>query len=149
MTEAGVAPTPPSRTRVGVDVVDVERMRALLERRPAAAERLFSEQERSWCAARKRPWVHLAARFAAKEAVRKALGRACAWSSVEVRRKDGGAPYLALGPLLTADGCRVAGSSVSLTHDGGIAVAVVALEVLQPPSEPDASSGPASVPASR
>lgn len=124
-----MSPVPLARTRVGVDVVDVERMRALLERRPRAALRLFSDAERGWCSSRRRPWVHYAARFAAKEAVRKALGRACPWASVEVRRQGGGAPYLALAPLVTADGLRITGASLSLTHDGGVAIAVVALEV--------------------
>ena len=89
--------------------------------------RLFSEAERAWCGARRFPWVHYAARFAAKEAVRKALGRPCPWSAIEVRRLAGGAPYLALASLLTSDGCRITGSSLSLTHDGGVAIAVVAL----------------------
>lgn len=141
MNVAGPEPVPLMRTRMGVDVVEVERMRALLARRPAATDRIFTEVEREWCEARPRPWEHYAARFAAKEAVRKALGRACPWTAVEVQRLVGGAPRLALAPVVTADGADVVAASLSLAHDGGVAVAVVMLEVRQVPAE---ASPPAS-----
>lgn len=134
---------------MGVDVVDVDRMRAVLDRRPSVVDRVFTDSERAWCSARVRPWVHFAARFAAKEAVRKALGRACDWSAVEVRRHRSGAPYLALGRLTTADGADVTAASLSLTHDGSVAIAVVALEVDQPSASPAPSSGSAAASASR
>lgn len=126
------APVPRSQTRVGVDVVDVARLQALILRRPRVVERLFTDDERGWCEQRRSPWAHYAARFAAKEAVRKALGRACRWRDVEVRRARSGAPHLALGHLATDDGAPVLGASLSLTHDGGVAVAVVVLDVGQP-----------------
>lgn len=107
-------------------------MQALLSRRPAAAARIFTAAEREWCSARGRPWEHYAARFAAKEAVRKALGRALPWDAVEVRRSRGEAPCLALGPVVAADGALVEAASLSLTHDGGVAIAVVVLEVRRP-----------------
>ncbi len=59
---------------VGVDLVEVARLRALLERRPAAEERLFTPAERDYCRGFTDPAPRLAARFAAKEAVGKALG---------------------------------------------------------------------------
>ena len=61
-------------TGLGVDIVEIDRMRAALERTPRLKERLFSAEERAYCDKRSRPEVHYALRFAAKEAVLKALG---------------------------------------------------------------------------
>ena len=61
-------------TGLGVDIVEIDRMRAALERRPRMKERLFSAEERRYCDKRTQPEVHYALRFAAKEAVLKALG---------------------------------------------------------------------------
>ena len=58
---------------VGLDLLDIARLERALERRPRLAERLFSDAERGYAAARARPAQHLAARFCAKEAVTKAL----------------------------------------------------------------------------
>ncbi len=82
---------------VGVDAVEVARLRGLLTRRPAACERLFSEQERSYCARFADPYPRYAARFAAKEAVGKALGIGIIgfrWRDIEVL--SGGKPLAAL-----------------------------------------------------
>ena len=59
---------------VGLDLLEIDRMEAALERRPGLAERLFTPGEREYAAAHGRPAQHLAARFCAKEAVTKALG---------------------------------------------------------------------------
>ena len=59
---------------VGIDLIEIERIERALERRPRLAQRLFTEGEREYAAARRRPGRHLAARFAAKEAVVKAMG---------------------------------------------------------------------------
>ena len=61
-------------TGVGIDLLEIERMERALERRPRLAERVFTAAELDYAAARARPGRHLAARFAAKEAVVKALG---------------------------------------------------------------------------
>ena len=58
---------------IGLDLVEIERVERALERRPQLAARLFTERERAYAASRARPGQHLAARFAAKEAVTKAL----------------------------------------------------------------------------
>jgi holo-[acyl-carrier protein] synthase len=58
---------------VGLDLLEIDRLERALERRPGLAERLFTEAERAYAAARPRPAQHLAARFCAKEAVSKAL----------------------------------------------------------------------------
>lgn len=59
---------------IGVDIVEIERMRSILERTPSFKKRVFSEEERAYCEKTARPECHYATRFAAKEAVLKALG---------------------------------------------------------------------------
>lgn len=59
---------------VGIDLLEIDRLERALQRHPRLAGRLFTERERAYAAARARPGRHLAARFAAKEAVVKALG---------------------------------------------------------------------------
>jgi len=61
-------------TGVGIDLIEIERLERALARRPRLAERLFTAEELAYARARARPGRHLAARFAAKEAVIKALG---------------------------------------------------------------------------
>ena len=68
---------------VGIDLLEIERLERALERRPRLAERLFTDAERAYAAARAPPGQHLAARFCAKEAVAKALGLE-AWSFRDV-----------------------------------------------------------------
>ncbi|HEU0132532.1 MAG TPA: holo-ACP synthase [Mycobacteriales bacterium] len=119
---------------VGVDVVDVARLARVLDRTPGVAERVFGDAERAYAAAavaevRAR---RLAARFAAKEAAAKALGapRVVRWREIEVVASDGGRPALRVTGR-TAEAAAAAGIRswhVSLTHDGGVAVAVVVAE---------------------
>lgn len=84
---------------IGVDLCEVERMRAALSRTPTMRERVFTEAERAYCDGRRDPTERYAARFAAKEAVLKAMGvglGACGWHDIEVQRADSGAPSLVL-----------------------------------------------------
>lgn len=118
----------PGRVRMGIDVVDVERMRQALVRRPRLKERVFTSAERSDCEGRFDPAVHYAARFAAKEAARKALGRAFPWQASGILAGPSGRPGLWLADEVASAG-RVAAGDVSLSHDGGVAVAVVVLEI--------------------
>jgi holo-[acyl-carrier protein] synthase len=116
---------------IGTDLVDVARLGRSLRRQPAFAETVFSEEERRYCDARARPERHYAARFAAKEAFLKAVGRGVldgiALAEIEVIREEGQAPAFRLGPnaaaALAATGGRQA--LVSLSHDGGMALAFV------------------------
>ncbi|MCL2379277.1 MAG: holo-ACP synthase [Coriobacteriia bacterium] len=81
---------------LGVDIVEIERMRAALQRRPRMKQRLFSEEEQWYCEHKARPEIHYALRFAAKEAVLKALGtgfRGMKFLDVEVARDEKGKPY--------------------------------------------------------
>ena len=114
---------------VGIDLLDVERFERALERRPRLAERLFTDDERAYAAARARPAMHLAARFCAKEAVAKALGLA-GWSfrDVEVVATEA-APEVRLSGRAAARASELGVSAiVSLTHTDTVAgaVAVVA-----------------------
>ncbi|CAB5240761.1 unannotated protein [freshwater metagenome] len=108
---------------IGIDVVDIERFRQSLNRTPGLLEKLFTELERV------KPIASLAARFAAKEALAKALnaGHGLSWHEAEVINLESGKPeFLFRGEI--AD--RVEGSRVhlSLSHDAGIASAMVMVE---------------------
>jgi holo-[acyl-carrier protein] synthase len=104
----------------GIDLLDIDRLERALERRPRLAERLFTEDERAYAAARARPGQHLAARFCAKEAVAKALGlEAWSWRDIEV--VGDGAPRIRLHGPLAELGVEV---DVSLTHSRTMAGAV-------------------------
>jgi len=120
---------------IGFDLVAIARIEALVARHgDRAQDRLFTEGERAYAAARGRPGMHLAARFAAKEAAYKALAgseeaRAIGWQEIEVVRTDG-APALVLHGRAEAR-ARVLGVRrihLSLTHTDETAGAVVVLE---------------------
>jgi holo-[acyl-carrier protein] synthase len=110
---------------IGIDLLEIDRLEAALERRPRLAQRLFSEGERAYAAAQARPAQHLAARFCAKEAVAKALTlEGWAFTDVEVVTA-GGAPTVRLsGAASRRAGELGVDISVSLTHTGATAGAV-------------------------
>jgi holo-[acyl-carrier protein] synthase len=114
---------------IGIDLLEIERLERALERRPRLAERLITDTERAYAAARARPGQHLAARFCAKEAVAKALElEAWNWRDVEVVG-DGGPPRVVLhgSARERADELGVE-VTVSLTHtrrDAGAAALAV------------------------
>lgn len=113
---------------IGVDVVDVPRFAASLERTPTLEARLFTPDERSAGL----PVESLAARFAAKEALVKAL-RAPAglsWQDVQVVSDDAGAPRLSTSGPTAARVAELGLSALhlSLAHDGGVATAFVVAE---------------------
>ncbi len=114
---------------IGVDVADVERLAKSLARTPGLAERVFTSAERFDCAGDER---RLAARFAAKEAAAKVLGVPPdgAWHDVEVRHEASGRPFLMVaGPTaIAADLLGISRWHVSLSHDAGVAVAMVVAE---------------------
>jgi holo-[acyl-carrier protein] synthase len=113
---------------VGIDLLDVGRLERALERRPRLAERVFTDAEREYAAARARPAMHLAARFCAKEAVAKALGLS-GWSfrDVEVVATDA-APEVRLSGSVAARAAELGGElAISLTHTDDVAGAVAVL----------------------
>src|SRR4051794_8626979 len=111
----------PVATAVGIDLIEIERVERALERRPRLADRLFTPEELAYSRGRARPGRHLAARFAAKEAVIKALGRGVPPREIEV--VSGEPPRLRLHGRAAA----VAGEAeiaISLTHSRDTAAAV-------------------------
>jgi holo-[acyl-carrier protein] synthase len=114
---------------VGTDLVEIERFRLAMQRRERLPERLFSDDERAYGFRHRDPAPRFAARFAAKEAVMKALGvglGAFKLRDVEVVRQRSGAPVIALygkaAELAAAQG--VTEWRLSLTHTDLVAMAV-------------------------
>ncbi len=111
---------------VGIDVVDIARFEATLERTPALRERIFTIEERHLGIA------SLAARFAAKEALAKSLGAPVGlhWTDARVVTNEDGRPSLEIGGtvLARANDLGVDSFHVSLSHDAGVASAVVIAE---------------------
>jgi holo-[acyl-carrier protein] synthase len=115
---------------VGLDLVDIGRFAAVLARRPSISGRLFTPGERTYAGTLADPVPSLAARFAAKEAVMKALGvglGAFDFADVEVQRRPSGEPHLVLGgrAAQAASDRAVRRWLVSLTHTATTAGAVV------------------------
>ncbi len=119
---------------VGIDVCPVERFAASLTRTPGLRDRLFTAAEQHTPSGAPRTGESLAARFAAKEAVAKALGAPgdLHWHDVEVCVGDHGRPYLTARGTVAGRAAQLGVTSwhVSLSHDGGIASAVVVAEGL-------------------
>lgn len=127
---------------LGVDIVEIDRMARALERHPRLKERIFSDEERSYCDKRARPEVHYALRFAAKEAVLKSLGTGFSgmrFMDVEVVREGTGRPV----PVLHGRAAERAAElgiiemhlSLSFTHSTAVASAVAITEGARPRKE--------------
>jgi holo-[acyl-carrier protein] synthase len=108
-------------TGVGIDLIEIERVERALERRPRLADRLFTESELAYARGRARPGRHLAARFAAKEAVIKALGKGVPPREIEV---VGGEPPRVQLHGRAAEAAGGAEIAISLTHSRESAAAV-------------------------
>jgi holo-[acyl-carrier protein] synthase len=112
---------------IGVDVVEIDRVARLLDRRPSFRERVFTPQEVSYCETRATPAGSYAARWAAREACIKALGgiRNLKWQDIEVERATSGAPRLSLrgGARARAERMGVQEVLVSFTHERSLATA--------------------------
>jgi holo-[acyl-carrier protein] synthase len=120
---------------IGIDIIEISRVREVLARTPRFRERVFTERERAYCDSRGvKSAEHYAARFAAKEAAFKALGTgwsgSLSWHHVEVINEDSGAPRLLLRErareLFDALGATLA--HLSLSHTSEHAVAQVIFE---------------------
>jgi holo-[acyl-carrier protein] synthase len=111
---------------IGVDIVDIARLESALRRTPALASRLFTDAERGGGPA------SLAACFAAKEAAAKALGAppGLRWADVEITHNSAGRPLLAARGTVAEAAARrgVLHWHLSITHDGGLSVAMVVAE---------------------
>jgi holo-[acyl-carrier protein] synthase len=114
---------------IGTDLVECDRFRLALERRPRIAERLFSEEERAYAFRHREPVPPLAARFAAKEAVMKAMGVGLwkfAMRDVEVTKLRSGQPELVLHGKAAAMAAErgIGGWLLTLSHVDSMAIAV-------------------------
>ena len=111
---------------IGVDVVDLARFERAVSRTPALRERLFTPEERQM------PETSLAARFAAKEAIAKALGAPAgmSWQDATVRRISGAQPVVEVVGTVAAAAAALGVDRfhLSISHDAGIASAVVVAE---------------------
>jgi holo-[acyl-carrier protein] synthase len=129
------------RILIGTDIVEAARLTALLVDQPGLASRIFTARELSYCDGRRRGAEHLAARFAAKEAVLKALGTGLGplmrWADVEVVNRLDGRPEIRLHGRVAAVARRRGAEriDVSLSHTAGLAIAC-ALLVCQPEGRP-------------
>ncbi|WP_335978206.1 MULTISPECIES: holo-ACP synthase [Streptomycetaceae] len=117
---------------VGIDVAEIERFEAALARTPSMAARLFTPAELLLPSGAPRGSASLAARFAAKEALAKALGAPAGlqWLDAEITTSPTGQPHLAVQGTVAARAAALGVRSwhVSLSHDAGIASAVVIAE---------------------
>lgn len=112
---------------IGIDIIENDRFARALEKRPRLAERIFTQDERAYCLSRPNPAQHFAARFAAKEAVGKALGTGVrAWREIEIT--SGGRPRVKMtGETgMAAAELGISDLSISISHCGPVSVAVAA-----------------------
>ncbi len=117
---------------IGVDIVEIARLAAALQRTPELAARLFTQAERSLATGRRVPAASLAGCFAAKEAVAKVLGAppGLRWTDAEVLRNAAGRPALTVRGTVAAVARQqgIGAWQLSLSHDGGLCVAMVVAE---------------------
>ena len=124
---------------IGVDLVENARIEHSLDRfGERFLHRVFTDGEIEYSQSMKYPARHLAARFAAKEAVSKAfgtgIGKAMGWKDIDVRRKSSGEPYVVLegGAKELAESRQVTKVSISLSHTEHHAMAVIVVEAEAP-----------------
>ncbi len=115
---------------IGVDLVDIDRIRAVIGRQPGFVTRVYTEAEVAYCRARRDPAERFAARFAAKEAVLKALGTGLGgadFTDIEVVRLESGQPELRLSGRAAARSAEqgIDRWLISLTHSDHLAEAFV------------------------
>lgn len=116
--------------KLGIDIIEIERIEKAITRRKRFKKKLFTEKEIEYCESQKNPILHYAARFCAKEAMMKALGtgwsQGVSWKQIEILNKKSGKPYV----VLYDTSLTIAGESkveVSLSHSKTVATAVAAI----------------------
>lgn len=120
------------RVRVGVDILEVSRMERLVTENPGIIQTVLTEQEFTYCSAKRRRYEHMAARFAAKEAVLKAfgtgVGQRMRWTDVEVINGVTGRPRICLHGEVArwAEQHGVSYVDISLSHTATMAIAQAA-----------------------
>jgi holo-[acyl-carrier protein] synthase len=112
--------------RVGLDMIEIDRVRTALNKRPRFADRVFTEVERRYCFSRPNPAQHFAARFAGKEAVGKAIGCGVEfmWRDIEISGRP--KPRVTLSGQVAELARRFDAGEIdlSMTHSKGMAAAV-------------------------
>ena len=118
--------------KVGVDLIEIARIRRALERYPGFRERCFTDAERAYCESRPNPAESYAGRFAGKEAVGKALGygvaRAFAWRDIEIVGRPKPSVRLAGRVAAWAERAGTGAIDLSMTHAREIAAAVCVVQ---------------------
>lgn len=125
---------------IGVDIVEISRMKSILEKTPAFARRMFTEEEQAYCNSTSRPAAHYASRFASREAVLKALGtgfsQGVGRKDVSVSRDKLGKPKAVLSgkalEIARSQGVVEVALSITLTGDLAVANAIAITEDARP-----------------
>ena len=138
----GLGAVPGAVVGIGTDLVDIERMRAVIARRPRFVARVFTEGERAYCSATRDPSERYAARFAVKEAVLKTLGVGLGgadFADIEVIRLESGQPQLRVSGRAAALAAErgIGHWLVTLSHSRYLAQAVVIGLAAEPGPSPD------------
>lgn len=112
--------------RIGIDLIEIERVASALERYPGFRERCFTEAERQYCDSRPNPAQHYAARFAGKEAVGKALGSGVyfTWREIEIRGRPKPGVHLSGRTAAWAERVEAGRIDLSMTHSRELAAAI-------------------------
>jgi holo-[acyl-carrier protein] synthase len=112
--------------RVGIDLIEIDRVRSALERYPGFKDRCFTAAEQDYCDSRANPAQHYAARFAGKEAVGKALGSGVlfTWREVEIQGRPKPGVTLSGRTKAWAERVGAARIDLSMSHSRGLAAAV-------------------------
>ncbi|MFZ5995970.1 MAG: holo-ACP synthase [Nitrospirota bacterium] len=114
---------------IGTDIIDIERLRHAVQRwGDRLLHKIFTDHEIAYCYRRKDPIPSLAARFAAKEAFIKALGKAVPFHDIEVANKETGKPFINFNSRLKKYIGSALACHVTLSHERGYAIATVILE---------------------
>lgn len=118
---------------VGIDIIEIKRIERLFSANEGFLKKIYTEKEVAYCNGRKNKYQHFAARFAAKEAMFKALGTGWVgtmkWTDIELLNDEMGRPYLNLYGKVkqTADEKRINAIAVSVSHCQDYAIAQVLL----------------------
>ena len=115
---------------IGIDIVHIPKFKKTIEKwGNRFKNRIFTQNELAYCEGKRFSEQHLAARFAAKEAFIKAVGRTVKFSDIEILNNHDGKPYFSLKPSAFSLNFK---THLSLSHDGDYCVAQVILEIDKP-----------------
>jgi holo-[acyl-carrier protein] synthase len=129
-TERGTGASYDGPVQVGIDLIEIARVRRALERYPRFVERVFTDEERRYCLARPNPAQHFAARFAGKEAVGKALGCGAEWMWRDIEIAGRPKPSVRLSGKPAAFATRLGAGMIdlSMTHSKDLAAAIAVVQ---------------------